>query len=222
MGFHLLMGFHSFAYLLMNNNSLMNMRMNPNIEGLANLPPGMRGEVMNRINNNSGFNQPINNIGQIPMINGMIDKNNITEDQLRDMPVDIEKFQQMSQINNYQNNGIPQLNHNQINNVVSQLPENYSGDIPLHLQSQLPMIGGAKKKKTYTIKNRGGYENEQIGGKNARIVPIYKDSRNTPFKPNQQKKIETKRYKETERKQEAQKKSYEKTVNPMFEGEINY
>ena len=44
----------------------------------------------------------------------------------------------------------PTVNQNQAQNIIGNLPQGYTGDIPLELASKLPMFGGGQKKKNCT------------------------------------------------------------------------
>ncbi len=161
-----------------------------NVQGLSNLPPDVRKHAMSALNtvpqhqNGLSTNIPMNNnFNALPTMNDIQNQNLGNTNFLP--PNMQQQFVQQQ----------PSINVNQAQNILGNLPQGYTGDIPLELASNLPMIGGGQKKKTLTEKNVEA-KNVQKGG--TRTIPKYVDEKNTPFRNNERKNLETAHYKEKE------------------------
>lgn len=108
----------------------------------------------------------------------------------------------------------PIMNQEQI---LSKLPEGFNGQIPDHLLMQAnatpnPNMQGVPPYVQHMLAQRGGSQEEkkdfQEGG-SGRIIPMYKDARNTPFKSTEHKKLDTKRFKEKKKPPESPQSLFE-------------
>ena len=161
-----------------------------NVDGLNNLPPEVRKHAMSALNTapqpRSGLSTNIsmnNNFNALPSMNDIQNQNFGNTNFL---PPNMQQQYVQQQ---------PTINQNHAQNILGNLPQGYTGDIPLELASNLPMIGGGQKKKT-TIEKTVKANNHQFGG--TRTIPKYIDEKNTPFRSNERKSLETAHYKEKE------------------------
>ena len=162
-----------------------------NVDGLDNLPPSMRQHALSGLNNMNGQSNTFLTNNQ----------DNMQNMQYNNLPTMNEiQNQQMGNLNMMpnMNNNQPMINTNNANNILGNLPEGYSGNIPLELTSNLPMIGGGQKKKIKNKKNEQGYKQPNQQGGSGRIIPKYMDEKNTPFRDGERKKLETQHYNEAQ------------------------
>merc|ERR1712146_613880 len=124
----------------------------------------------------------------MPMNSSMLDQGMPMQAQGMPMQVQMPMQAQMPMQGN-----LPNLNQNQVNNILSKLPPNYNGPID--------MIGGSNEiELEYALNDNmsSGQKNKranQIGG-NGRIIPKYVGTKNTPFKSQDTKNIEKTRFNE--------------------------
>jgi hypothetical protein len=128
---------------VMNGNDVGMNITNPNqVEGLNQIPLHMRNDVLSSLNN---IQMPQNQMPQNQNMNYSklptmqeIQNNGLGNLMQQNLPMQMNMPMQSQQ---------PTMNQNAAQNILSQLPEGYSGSIPLELANNLPMIGGGKKKK---------------------------------------------------------------------------
>ena len=185
----------------------------------SNLPPYVQQELNNlQLNKNIKMSEtqglPMNFDQGLPMNN--VPMNNL---QMNNLPVNNLQMNNLPMNNipmNYIQNGMQDnfLNQNQIDSVLKKYGPNYNGPIDMiggsnvqelnyyldsHNKSNSDSknklndnLSSGQKKKTKLIKNEGG---KQTGGFE-RIIPKYVGTKNTPFKSQETKKIETTRFNE--------------------------
>ena len=123
----------------------MNFANPSQVEGLNQIPLHMRNDVLSSLNNiqmpqnpNPTMNMGYQNLPTMQEIqaNGL---GNIMQPNMQmQMPMQMPMQQQQQQ---------PTISQNDAQNILSQLPEGYSGSIPMDMANNLPMIGGGEKKK---------------------------------------------------------------------------
>ena len=117
----------------------MNFTNQSQVEGLNQIPLHMRNDVLSSLNKMQMPQNPTMNMNMgyqnLPTMqeiqaNGL---GNIMQPNMQ-MPMSMQMQQ-------------PTINQTDAQNILSQLPEGYSGSIPMDIANSLPMIGGGEKKK---------------------------------------------------------------------------
>ena len=163
-----------------------------------------------------GQGMPMQMPGQMPMNSTMLDQGMSLQDiqmpgQGMQMPMQGMQMpgqgmqmpgqgMQMPMQGNQMQGNLPNLNQNQVSNILSKYGPNYNGPIDMmggsnEIELEYALndnVSSGQKKKTKSLKNE---RTNQTGG-NGRIIPKYVGTKNTPFKSQDTKNIERTRFNE--------------------------